>query len=66
MKAEDQNDKDAETLSDLTLTTENGDEVKAGAGVNSAQLTIQGQISDSRAAGGHAEFHYMYDTISPS
>ena len=67
MKFENQNDRDAETLSDLALTTDEGNEVTAGTiGVDSGtQLTIQGQVSGSAAGGGGAgkcqvqDFHFV-------
>lgn len=59
-------DRDAETLSDLALTTQEGDEVKAGICVDSAQLTTQGQIDGGASGGGHGagkvqmqDFHFM-------
>ena len=61
-----ENDRDAETLSDLVLTTQEGDEVKAGTGVDAGQLTIQGQIDGGASGGGHGagkvqmqDFHFM-------
>ena len=65
MKFEDEHDREAETLSDLVLTTQEGDGVKAGIGVDSAQLTIQGQIDGGASGGGHGagkvqmqDFHF--------
>ena len=53
MKVE--NDKEPETLSDLPLTTPEGDEVRAGIGVDAGQLTIQGQIDSGASGGGHGK-----------
>lgn len=66
MKFADENDKEAETLSDLVLTTQEGDGVKAGIGVDAGQLTVQGQIDSGASGGGHGagkvqmqDFHFM-------
>ena len=55
MNQENQNyDETPETLVDLSLTTENDDDVKAGTGDNYAQLNVTGQIGDSASSGGGA------------
>jgi len=61
MRFEAKHDRDAETLSDLALTPHEGDGVKAGIGVDSGQLTIQVQISESGTTRGHADFQYQAD-----